>query len=207
MSRFGILVLIALVLIGCASAPRRPAAGQDDLLLAQVAREAELAQRTNWRLSGRIAVSDGRDGGSGQIAWTQRGERYEIALNAPVTRRSWRLVGEPGYARLEGLDGGPFIGDSAETLLQEHLDWTVPLSDLAAWVRGIRAPGTAAIRSASLIDERGGSGMTECSVIGELDGRSSAILAPVMRVLDPGSCRYARIQKADRSLPVPVTSH
>ena len=197
MSRFGILVLIALVLIGCASAPRRPAAGQDDLLLAQVAREAELAQRTNWRLSGRIAVSDGRDGGSGQIAWTQRGERYEIALNAPVTRRSWRLVGEPGYARLEGLDGGPFIGDSAETLLQEHLDWTVPLSDLAAWVRGIRAPGTAAIRFAA-------SGLPEQMAQGgwTIDYRSfDQGLDPAMpsRVFAARGARRVRLQVSDWS--------
>ena len=197
MSRFGILVLIALVLIGCASAPRRPAAGQDDLLLAQVAREAELAQRTNWRLSGRIAVSDGRDGGSGQIAWTQRGERYEIALNAPVTRRSWRLVGEPGYARLEGLDGGPFIGDSAEALLQEHRAWVIPLRDLAAWVRGIRAPGAAAIRFAA-------SGLPEQMAQGgwTIDYRNfDQGLDPAMpsRVFAAQGARRVRLQVSDWS--------
>ena len=197
MSRIGILVLIALVLIGCAGAPRRPAAGQDALLLAQAAREAELAQRTNWRLSGRIAVSDGRDGGSGQIAWTQRGDRYEIALNAPVTRRSWRLVGEPGYARLEGIDGGPFIGDSAEALLQEHLAWVIPLRDLAAWVRGIRAPGAAAIRFAA-------SGLPEQMAQGgwTIDYRNfDQGLDPAMpsRVFAAQGARRVRLQVSDWS--------
>lgn len=141
-----LFVLMALVLLaGCSAAPRRVAAPQRELLAAQAQREALLAQRTHWRLSGRIAVSDGREGGSGKLEWVQDGERYEISLNAPVTRRSWRLVGAPGFARLDGVEGGPFHGDSAETLLAEHLGWFVPLADLAAWVQGARAPGAAQI--------------------------------------------------------------
>ncbi len=148
MIRTGLVAALALLLAACAGAPSRPVPMPQDPLLAQAAREAQLARLADWRLTGRIAVSDGRDGGSGQLTWIQRGERYEITLNAPVTRRSWRLVGEPGHARLEGLDGGPFSGDSAEALLQDHLSWYVPLGDLSAWVRGIRAPGEAAIRFA-----------------------------------------------------------
>lgn len=200
MNRPGILALLALVLVlvGCAGAPRRPALPADDLLLVQAAREAQLARHADWRLSGRIAVSDGRDGGSGQITWIQRGERYEITLNAPVSRRSWRLVGEPGHARLEGLDGGPFSSDSAEALLQEHLDWTVPLSDLAAWVRGIRAPGSALIRFAD-------SGLPERMEQGgwSIDYRSfDQALDPPMpsRVFATRGERRVRLQVGDWSL-------
>lgn len=145
MRRFLFVSIALAALIGCGTAPRRVEAPQNDLIAAQAQREARLAQRTHWRLSGRIAVSDGRDGGSGRLEWVQEGERYEIGLNAPVTRRSWRLVGEPGFARLDGIEGGPFYGDSAETLLAEHLGWFVPLADLAAWVQGARAPGRAQI--------------------------------------------------------------
>lgn len=140
----GLLMLMAsLLLAGCATSPRRMAPSENALLAAQVQREAWLAQHTDWRLTGRIAVSDGRDGGSGKLEWIQHGARYEITLKAPVTRRSWRLVGEPGFARLDGLDGGPFHGESAESLLAEHLGWHVPLADLAAWVQGARAGGSA----------------------------------------------------------------
>ena len=142
------VLAVLMLLAGCTTVPRRAEAPQhqDELLAAQAQREAMLAQRTHWRLSGRIAVSDGRDGGSGRLEWVQEGERYEIGLNAPVTRRSWRLVGEPGFARLDGIEGGPFYGDNAEILLAEHLGWLVPLADLAAWVQGARAPGTAQVQ-------------------------------------------------------------
>ncbi len=141
-----LFILIALTfLVGCVSTPRRTTAPQEQLLAAQAQREAMLAQRTHWRLRGRLAVSDGRDGGSGRLEWVQEGERYEVTLNAPVTRRSWRLIGAPGFAQLDGIEGGPFHGDSAEILLYEHLGWLVPLADLVAWVQGARAPGAAQI--------------------------------------------------------------
>lgn len=146
MKRIFSLLLAATALAGCVTVPQRPAPLSVDPLEAQAEREARLAKRDVWRLTGRIAVSDGRDGGSGRLEWIQRGERYEITVNAPVTRRSWRLQGEPGLARLDGLEGGSFTGESAEALLQQHLAWTVPLRDLADWARGMRAAGAASIR-------------------------------------------------------------
>ncbi|MCB1568741.1 MAG: outer membrane lipoprotein LolB [Xanthomonadales bacterium] len=133
-----LLVLALGLLSACATAPRRADNVQGELK-AQADREKSLAQRPHWRLTGRIAVSDGRDNGSGRMVWQQDGEAFVISLNAPVTRRSWRLSGGPGHARLEGLDGGPFEGADASSLLRERLGWNVPLEDLAAWVRGMRA--------------------------------------------------------------------
>lgn len=137
----GALALIA----GCSGVPRRPVISDTVATAVQAQREAILAGYAQWELTGRIAVSDGRDGGSGRIEWIQDGPQYQITLNAPVTRRSWRLIGAPGFARLEGLEGGPFDGHDAEQLLREHLGWNVPLVDLAAWVRGLRAGPTGRI--------------------------------------------------------------
>lgn len=132
----GLIVMLA----ACSTQPRRIAdVGDGDALARQAAREARLAAETTWSFSGRIAISNAQDSGSGRIEWQQDGGKYTIELRAPVTRRSWRLTGEPGWAQLEGLDGGPFEGDSAEALLLQHVGWNVPLADLAAWARGARA--------------------------------------------------------------------
>lgn len=143
MRRLPILAALAL-LTACTSAPRRISA-DDALLAAQAQREASLAQHGAWKLTGRLAVSDGHDGGSGRIEWTQDGDAYQITLNAPVTRQSWKLTGDATFARLDGLEGGPFFGDNAESLLFEHLGWQVPFTDLIAWSRGARATGAANI--------------------------------------------------------------
>lgn len=122
-----------------------PAANEVQLLAAQSAREALLAESPAWSLAGRLAVSVGGDGGSGRIDWRQGEDGTEVRLSAPVTRQSWILRIGPGGATLEGVAGGPLSGPDAETLLAEATGWPLPVGALAAWARGARAPGPAEI--------------------------------------------------------------
>jgi len=106
---------------------------------AQAAREAALGPRMQWTLTAHIAVSDGHYGGSGELTWRQDGARYDFSVRAPVTGRTWHLAGDADGAVLEGVDPQPLHGDDGAMLLRERLGWDVPLADLAAWVRGLRA--------------------------------------------------------------------
>jgi outer membrane lipoprotein LolB len=138
------LLIALLLLAGCA--PQRVLRPPDAAALAvQQARETELAAQTDWTLHGRLAVSDGNDGGSGQLQWQQQGERIVFDLRAPVSRQTWRLTAEPGAVRIDGLDGGPRHGSDARRLLRDEIGWQLPLDDLGAWVRGMRGPGQARI--------------------------------------------------------------
>lgn len=149
MIRF-LAVTLALALAACATTPVRtgPAMPEAAAEAAQQAREAALRAEAAWSLGGRIAVSNGRDGGSGRLEWRQMGERFDVALSAPVTRQSWRLSGDPAQARLEGLEGGPRTGPDAAALLRSATGWDIPVVALADWVRGARADalGPASIR-------------------------------------------------------------
>jgi outer membrane lipoprotein LolB len=129
----------AALLAACAPLPvRRPA--DQAALAAQAAREAQLADADHWTLEGHLAVSDGREGGSGSLTWTQDGERYDFELRAPITGKSFRLSGGPAGASLEGIEGGPLHGPDAEALMRKALGWEVPLREMRAWVLGLRAP-------------------------------------------------------------------
>ena len=132
-----LLMMIVLTLAACVPPPVRRAS-DPALLQAQAVREAALAARPDWSLSGRIAISDGKDGGSGRIDWKQHGTDFDIRLSAPVTRQSWRLVREGASVRLEGLEGGTLEGTDAQALLYRALGWLVPVDALAAWARGAR---------------------------------------------------------------------
>ncbi len=131
-------VVAALSLSACVSQPVRTPAPVDP---AQV-RLADLqrASLADWSLSGRVAISGGRQGGSGRIDWTQRGERYDITLAAPVTRQGWRLSGDAGSARLEGVEGGPRESADVEDLLFAATGWSVPVRAMVDWVRAVAAP-------------------------------------------------------------------
>ena len=81
----------ALALAACAptrvvreSAPVDAQAGER--LLSE--RESALFERTRFDLNGRIAISDGNDGGSGRFEWQQRGLATTLRFFAPVSARS-----------------------------------------------------------------------------------------------------------------------
>lgn len=135
------VLALALALAACAPVRQRPADAA--LEVAQRARESALAAQTDWRLSGRIALSAAGRGGSGRIEWRQQGEDFDIRLTAPVTGQSWRLQRTAGRATLEGLADGPRTSMDAEHLLEEATGWRIPVDALSAWVRGARAAGPA----------------------------------------------------------------
>jgi outer membrane lipoprotein LolB len=127
-----------LLLAACAGRPVRnaPAVPVAAATQAQATRAAVLARHPQWSLEGRVALSNGRNGGSGRIDWRQDGARFEVSLSAPITRQSWRLAGDGSLARLEGLDGGVREGVDAQALLRDATGWVVPVTSLADWVRG-----------------------------------------------------------------------
>lgn len=120
----------------------------------EAARAARVRAQADWSLSGRIAVSNAGKGGSGRIEWSQRGDRYQVALSAPVTRQSWRLSGGADGARLEGLEGGPREGPDADQLLLETTGWDIPVAALSEWLRGLPAASMAPAKTAPGADGR-----------------------------------------------------
>lgn len=130
-----------MLLAACTAQPVKQLPLLDSAIAAakQAQREAELVPLQTWSLQGRVALSNGRDGGSGRLDWRQDGPRYEVALSAPVTRQSWRLSGDADSAQLEGLEGGTRRGADATSLLLEATRWEIPVAALASWARGVRA--------------------------------------------------------------------
>jgi len=133
-----------LTLVGCRAV--MPRSADAAALEQQTSREAQLAEHIGWSLTGRLAVSNGDDGGSGNLRWTQGIDHYELEVQAPVTRQTWRLQVKLGKARLDGLDGGPREDSDASALLAREVGWVLPLADLASWVRGARGDGNATLQ-------------------------------------------------------------
>jgi len=132
------LVLLAML---AACAPLPPHTDNQFLRDRQTAREATLAQLTDWSFVGRIAVSQGSNGGSGRIEWRQHGDDFDIHLSAPISKQTWRLSKSGERVVLEGLPGGAREGSDAEALLADATGWRIPIAVMAAWVRGSRANG------------------------------------------------------------------
>jgi len=140
-----------LLLAGCATrAPQvslPPALSEPQAIQAaeqaQTQRAAWLDRHPQWSFGGRVAINNAGKGGSGRIDWQQDGPRYVVSLSAPVTRQSWRLIGDSHSeaGRLEGLEGGVREGEDAEALLLEATGWDIPVNALALWAQGLPAEG------------------------------------------------------------------
>lgn len=130
--------LVLLFVAACAPFKPRPASVVDAAM--QQARESQLATHPAWSFTGRLALSQGSNGGSARIRWRQRGGDFDIELSAPITRQSWHLRRSADKVTLEGLQGGIRHGSDAEVLLLEATGWRIPLVAMASWVRGARAP-------------------------------------------------------------------
>ncbi len=151
MMRAGTLALAGLALSACTSLGTQktpvaevaytvsPAAER-----AEAARVQALRAQADWAFQGRVALSKGRNGGSGRIEWDQQGSAYQVRLSAPVTRQSWQLSGDArlGSGRLEGLEGGPREGEDARQVLLEATGWDIPVNQLPDWTRGLVVAGT-----------------------------------------------------------------
>jgi outer membrane lipoprotein LolB len=170
--RFFALVFAALLLASCAMQPAKqalpPLVGAPETN--QSLRAMKLAAFPGWTMSGRIAVTNGQQGGSGRIEWQQEGTRYAATLSAPVTRQSWRVSGGPDGATIEGMAGGPRSGPDAAAVVFDATHWRVPVGALGDWLLGLQRDGdTVHFGEDGRVDRIEGEGW----VVGYADWRST----------------------------------
>ena len=110
--------------------------------VASSAAEQELAARalTAFRLQGRVALSDGDQGGSGRLIWEQRGNDLDVRFSAPVSQRTWRLQRDARGARLTDDRGRTEEHPDLQHLLDRVWAVGVPVEALSYWLRGSRLP-------------------------------------------------------------------
>ena len=163
MKRIG-AVALCVMLAACQSLPPASAPGNMLVGVAQVeaamqAQQARVAALglgqgacdvPEWAMAGRVALSNGKDGGSGRIEWMQGAGRTDVTLSAPVTRQSWTLTADATGVVLQGVPDGPLRGPDAGQLLRRSTGWEIPVSALGCWLRGAPA-GIAAMGAANSI--------------------------------------------------------
>ncbi len=111
----------------------------------------EVEALTHFTLTGRVA-SDGVNGGSGGIHWSQQGDRLDLRFSGPLGVGAIALTGTLDDLQLRDRDGVVHI-DDADTRLRASLGWSVPLVALRDWIVGLPAPSFGV--DGQLLDIRG----------------------------------------------------
>ncbi len=144
---FWIALLGVFLLSGCVTQSKVKTSSQGiwpSLKAAQ--RAAQLGPLRNWDLEGRLGVQMGDEGFSAGLVWQQRVDRFHIELFDQLGRKVAILSGTPTKVDLRTAKGQRFTGDNPETLLREHVGWSVPIRSLFYWVRGLPDPKTVSWR-------------------------------------------------------------
>ena len=141
----------ALLAAACSTVPTGEIDQSERVLLYQ-AKSGALEDMERWALKGRLAVNDGKEGGSGRLKWEQQGQSSSMSFHGALGRGAWQLSADENGAVLEWANGEVHRADSVGELVEQRLGWTVPVNALSWWVRGLTAPGEWDLRQ---FDEHG----------------------------------------------------
>lgn len=143
--------MLACLLAGCAGVAPRPYGPPNEAAWRQ--RLAQLSGLGDWRLDGRVAIANGRHGGSGSLRWTEHAPRLEMRFSGPFGIGGFRLYGTPDNLVIETGKGKTYYTDDPGRTLAERLGWPVPVASMRYWVLGLPDPDGAV--TANRVDQYG----------------------------------------------------
>lgn len=137
------LLLTSVVLIsGCTTLNLPSTNNQHFNKLSWNQRAKKLRSITRWDIDGAFSVSENNKTNLASYTWRQNNNRYQIAISSSLNLYSVKIYGKPGKVRLQEAQKKAISARSPEILMQKRLGFSLPLSDLSYWIRGLPAPGS-----------------------------------------------------------------
>ncbi len=137
-----IIVLIISALSACTTIV--PNQAPLDQVMSWPQRQAQLTQMTQWQVQGAVAIRTEAQAQTASVALTQNQQQFELQIFGPMGIGRNVLTGDPTQVTLQTGSGQTYHAQDAEALLQKQFGWTLPVSNLYYWLRGLPAPQTAA---------------------------------------------------------------
>ncbi|MDR5859668.1 lipoprotein localization protein LolB [Halomonas eurihalina] len=130
------LAMALILLAGCASRAPTPdtqrTTGQWD------AQQEHLAELQDWKLQGKAGLRTPQDSTSANLDWLQTPYYFRILLSGPFGSGRSVLEGREGRVSLTTGEGRA-EAESPQALMQQELGWSLPVSALTDWIRGLPA--------------------------------------------------------------------
>ncbi len=138
----GAAILVALSLAACVVAPKKidgDASNETKLLWLQ--HQQKITSAAVWNAKGRAALRSEKESWSATLTWQQNDDDYRVRLAGPFGRGALTIEGNPDTVSVHIAGQKAVVASDAESLLLEYLGWSVPVSSLRYWLRGLPAPG------------------------------------------------------------------
>lgn len=136
-----LFAVLALALGACSSRLSDPAvaARAEELWHS---RQQAAAAFDSWDLRARVALRFEEEAYYVGLSWRRDAETFRLLLEAPFGQGVFRIYapGDGSY-RLRLPDGRELANRSPEALLEDVTGWSLPISGLEYWIRGMPQPG------------------------------------------------------------------
>lgn len=130
--RHALIVLLSaafMVTGGCVSTQK------GDLPTTQLSRQ-QLYELDTWTAEGKLGLRVNGKGNSASFSWQNEGQDYLLRLHGPFGQGKVSLQKENGRVTLESKDHND-TARSPEQLMEDALGWTLPISELVYWIKGL----------------------------------------------------------------------
>lgn len=125
------------LLTSCAHVPE-----SQPLNLSWPQRQPALMALTSWQFRGHVIFKMPKNKLSANIFWQQQSpQAYHVMLFGPLGFSAVELNGQADQVNLKDSHGRVYHSSNPESLMMEQLGWSLPVSSLYYWVRGLPAPG------------------------------------------------------------------
>ncbi len=144
MKRFSVILMAGALLEGCVSmtAPSQQSAGTYHAEASGQRQSQQLAIKS-WTATGAISIQQAQQSPLiMRYDWQQwSSDHYRINLAASLNLAAVTITGQPGRVTLQKGDEPPISAPTPEQLMKKGLGWSLPVSSLWYWARGVPAPG------------------------------------------------------------------
>ena len=95
----------------------------------------------SWDIHARAALTLKGEAYNIGLSWQRDADRFMLLLEAPFGQGVFRIDGAVGDSyRLRLPDGQIFSNATPEALLEDVIGWSLPISGLEYWIRGVPQP-------------------------------------------------------------------
>jgi outer membrane lipoprotein LolB len=92
-------------------------------------------------ISGKISVKQGKSANFAGVRWHHAIPNHDITILSPLGQTVARVVQNGDGVTLSTADKAQYHASDADSLMQQVLGWSLPLTGMQYWVLGRAAPG------------------------------------------------------------------
>lgn len=126
--RFSVILLVLIGLVACHNSKYQ------NLKPKQMIRN--WSDIKSWSLTGKMAINDGKQNGSGSFYWKVSSSNFEAQFKSLLGLSRWKIIEDANQAHLISSKHPEKFASNAQLLISSELGWPFPLEKLKYWLRG-----------------------------------------------------------------------